>query len=480
MDRRIFLRWSACLAVIGAVTFIGHAIGVNATTFALALLLSVLGIATVCGLVEAIAAAIAGTLCFNFFFLEPVGTFTIQDPQNWIALFTFVVTAVVGSRLSTSAKKRALEAMSRQHEMEKLYELSRNLMLSNSAESIAGQIAQRIVQVFEVPGVAVYHRAEGKIIRAGTSDVPVSDDRLRDAALQGRSFHDAATNISIIPLSLGGSALGSIAIQGASISDTALQAVGNVAAIAAERARAEETASIMTAARHNEEMKATLVDALAHEFKTPLTSIKAAASSILDSDTLAQQELVTIIEEEADRLTDLVSETIQIARIESGDLHLKKRPCLLRNLVETALGQLKILMDGREVQLDFPDEPIRVVVDADLIALTVRQLVSNALKYAHPHSPIIVRAVVANGYATTSVEDHGPGIPEKELLLIFEKFYRVHGNDSGNDKVPGTGMGLAIAREIVRAHGGDIRAESVMGKGSKFMFTLRTLEKESA
>src|SRR5207253_3268019 len=132
--------------------------------------------------------------------------------------------------------------------------------------------------------------------------------------------------LSVVPLNLGGKSAGSMAILGDVISETAVNAVGNLAAIAMERARAEEAASRMEAARQNEEMKAMLLDALAHEFKTPLTSIKAAASSILDEQPAAQKELVTVIDEETDRLDSLVTETIRMARIEAGDLELRKEP----------------------------------------------------------------------------------------------------------------------------------------------------------
>lgn len=172
--------------------------------------------------------------------------------------------------------------MRRQEEMERLYELSRRLLLLDDQSPIAGQVSSRIVDVFGVASVAVFDRAEARVYRSGPADLDVSDSRLSDAAVQGTASYDRSGNVFILPLKLGGDPVGSLAIRGGSISDTALQAIGNLAAIATERARAQDAASRMAAARHNEEMKATLLDALAHEFKTPLTAIKAAASSVLD------------------------------------------------------------------------------------------------------------------------------------------------------------------------------------------------------
>jgi two-component system, OmpR family, sensor histidine kinase KdpD len=465
------------LLIIASIAFIYRTmILVNSTTVALTLLLAILGIATMWGLTEAIIASISGMLMFNFLFLPPVGTFTIADPQNWVALLAFLVTSVSGSELSARVRRRAEEAMKRQQEMERLYELSRNLLLLNQQSPAASQVAHRILQVFDLPGVAVFDREEDMVYRAGSPDVQVSDGRLRDTALAGTVFHDPNSGLSVFPLKLGGGSVGSLAIVGGTISDAAVHAVANLAAIAAEKARAEGAASRVEAARQNEVMKATLLDALAHEFTTPLTSIKAAASSILDEDRAAQQELVTIIEEETDRLSSLVRETLRMARIEAGKLHLNKLVHTVSDLVAAALETVKPLMEDRPVQIEIPSDLPAVRVDFELIALTIRQLLTNALKYSNPDSPITVRASSAEGRVTISIRDRGAGIPDRERERIFEKFYRV---PDRADRVPGTGMGLHIAREIVRAHGGEIGVNSVVGEGSEFFFTLPVVEGKS-
>jgi two-component system, OmpR family, sensor histidine kinase KdpD len=347
-------------------------------------------------------------------------------------------------------------------------------MLLDKSSATASQVSQRIAQVFDLQGVAVFDRRADQVYRTGTEDLPISDGKLRDTALQGTAFHDPSLNLWVLPLSLGGDPVGSLAIYGSSISDTALHAIANLAAIATERARAEEAANRMEAARQNEAMKAMLLDALAHEFKTPLTSIKAAASSILDEEQPAQKELVTVIEEETDRLDSLVTETIRMARIEAGDLHLEIRPESVAALVASALNQLKILLEDREIKIEVPAKLPEVLADAELAGLTLRQLVTNALKYSNPESPIIVRAGARDHYVTISVKDSGPGIPQKELSRVFDRYYRLA--ESG-DRVPGTGIGLTIARDIVKAHGGEIWAESAAGEGSEFFFTLPTAEK---
>src|SRR5881296_3173211 len=166
----------------------------NSITIAMTFLLATLGVATAWGLAEAIIASVAGMLCFNFFFLPPIFTFYLADTQNWVALFVFLVTAVVASQLSTSVKQRALEAMRRREEMERLYELSRALMLVDQRSATASQISQRIGQVFDMKAVAVFDREADQIHKTGAADLPMSDVKLKDAALQATPFHDPAAN----------------------------------------------------------------------------------------------------------------------------------------------------------------------------------------------------------------------------------------------------------------------------------------------
>jgi two-component system, OmpR family, sensor histidine kinase KdpD len=479
MSRRpvqIFVRICGTLLIVAGITSFYFFIfnQANSTTIAMTFLLATLGVATWWGLLEAIVASLAGMLCFNFFFLPPLFTFYLSDTQNWVALCAFLVTAVVASQLSTSARQRASEATRRREEMERLYELSRALMLVDKRSATASQISQRIAQVFGFAAVAVLDREADQIYRTGEIDLPISDTKLRDSAVQATAFHDPEANLSVMPLSLGREPVGSLAIYGASTSDTALHAIGNLAAIVMERARAEAAASRMEAAQQNEAMKAMLLDALAHEFKTPLTSIKAAASAILDEAAPAQRELVAVIEEESDRLDSLVSETIRMARIEAGDLRMDRRPQPVGELIQAALQKLHILLEDRDVRIEMDPNLPEVTADAELIGLTIRQLLTNALKYANPESPIVIKAVAADDSVRISVKDFGPGIAPKNLQRIFEKYYRVEDKTS---RIPGTGIGLTIARDIVKAHGGEIGVQSVVGEGSEFFFTLPAAQK---
>jgi two-component system sensor histidine kinase KdpD len=474
-----FVRILGALGMVGGITFFYYRIfAVNDVTVALSFLLAVLAMATRWGLIEALAASVAAMLCFNFYFLPPIGKLTIADPQNWVALFAFVVTALITSHLSASVKRQALESTHRQHEMEQLYTLSRNLLLLEVHAPLAQETTNSIAQVFDLPGVAFYDRGSDRIHRAGPHDIPVDDSKLRDSALQGTVFHDAGTQTTVIPISLGGQSIGSLGIQGSQVSETALHAIGNLTAITLERAHAQDVATRAEAARQSEELKSTMLDALAHEFKTPLTPIKAAVTSMLSDTDMspAHQELLRIVDEETDRLNTMLNEAIQMSRIEAGQLQLHRRPQSVRSIVEVQLERLGEGLEGHVVKVEVPEDLPRVSVDPEFIGIVIWQLLSNAVHYTPPGSPLTVRASAGDAEVIISVEDCGPGISEQEQKKVFEKFFR--GKDQ-RDRIPGTGMGLTIAREIVRAHHGRIWVESEPGKGARFSFSVPRTPRES-
>ena len=460
------------VAIVAAITYVGfRVIPVNATTAGFAYLVAVLAMATFRGLLEAMAASITALLCFNFFFLPPVLTFTVADPQNWVAFFAFLATSIIASQVSARAKERTREAWQRQQDMERLYSLSRSILLTSAEESVARQIARQIAQIFDFSAAALFDRATGAIYSNGPEDMPGIDERLREAALKGTLFREESTATVVTAIRLGGEPIGALALRGQLPSDTVLQALANLAAIALEKSRAQEAAYRAEAARQSQELKSTLMDAMAHEFKTPLTSMKASTSALLSgavSEPQGRRELVTVVDEEIDHLNRLVTESIQVARIEAGAIQVTRAPHAVAEMLEDVLHGMASATEGRAVDLELAPDLPEVPLDAELVKLAVRQLLDNALRYSPAGSPVVVRARHDGDRVVISVRDRGRGIPPAERSRVFEKFFR----GSSARQTRGTGMGLTIAQEIARAHGGEVRLERSGPEGSEFALSL--------
>jgi two-component system sensor histidine kinase KdpD len=470
VTRQRAVRLAASLAAVAAVVVLyTDVIRVNQTTVALTLLLVILGISARWGLVEATIASVAAMLGFNFYFLPPVGTLTIDDPQNWVALLAFLATAVTASQLSTSARRRAAEAEARRRESEQLYSLLQAMMLSGSARRTIRDFVNRVVQVFGCNAAAVYYQPSGEFFRSGPESAPVTDHDLLAAAEVADVSIEGARRLAISPVRFGGRSLGSLALLAPLPSESALRAIVNLVAITIEKARALEDASQAEAARQSEALKSALLDSLAHDIKTPLTSIKAAVTSLIGTPAAPDPELLAIINEEADRLNHLSAEVIAMARVEAGKLHLDRKPVSPVELIEGALGELSVSIKGRLLEVRAPADLPAVDADPEFTQQVIKQLLENALRYSPGDSPVTVTAEADGGKIVFGVADQGPGIEEFERARLFDKFFR--GRRHRFD-TKGTGMGLAIAKGIVEAHGERIWVESEPGEGAAFYFTL--------
>jgi len=467
------LRIVCALALISAITFVFfRLIRVNALTVGFSYLVAILVVATTWGAAEAIVASLLAVTCLNYFFMEPIGTFTIADPQNWVALFAFLVTSIIASQLSARAKRRAQEAMDRQQDLERLYALSRAILLTDPDQSPIKQIAHEIARAFDFRSVVLFDRNTGEIHRAGPEDIPDIDGKLREVALQGTQFQDEERQTIVTAIRLGGGPIGSMGICGSVLSDTALQALCNLVAGGLEKLRAQQAASRAEAARQSQELRSTLLDAIAHEFNTPLASIKTATTSILSGIVENPEDwkaMLNVVDEEADRLKRLVADALESARLDAGRVQLNLEPHAIDETVHSLREEMRPMTEGRLIALDVPSSLPPVAIDRALMKLAIRQLVDNALKYSSSCAPVEISARAVDKSLVITVGDRGHGIPESERTKIFEKFYRLPGDRS---RVPGTGMGLAIARQIVEAHGGRISVNSREGGGSLFSISI--------
>jgi len=460
-------RFAGLLAIVALITALYVLVlHVNPTTVALTYLIAILLIATTWGLVEATTASVAAVLCFNFFFLPPVGTLTIADPQNWVAFVAFLATAIVASQLSGRARQREIDAAVRQRDLERLYALSRALLLSDGGAATAVDIARRLADAFELKAAGVYDQRTDSVAWGGAEDHHNLNDRLRNVARRGSALRE--DGLDIMAIQLGGAPIGAVAVSGSSLSDTVLQSMANLVAIGLERSRAADATARAEAARKSSELRATVLDAVAHEFKTPLTAMKAASSDLLSTGAVSgrSHELASIIDEEADRLGALVTDAVLMLRIDAGDFKVRPERIELGPVVEAALKRFERALEGHVLVRRIPTD-MCIQADQDLLSLALRQLLDNAIKYS-PETSTIEVVARGNGGVEVSVGNTGSTIAERDRARLFERYFR--GADAR--QVPGTGMGLAIVSQIARAHAGSVRVESAAATGTTFTLTF--------
>ena len=475
------LQYGVAFALVAGITaFYREALPVNATTAALTFILAILAISTVFGMGVSIAMSVAAMLAFNYYFLPPIGQLTIADPQNWVALFAFLVVSVLASHLSTRARQQAMVASARRREIEKLYAFSQSLLESGNVIQLLNRIPVQIVEIFEVGAAALLLADKQKIYRSGAVIPNLDLESLKAVVAREEPVIDAVNSLCFVPVRMGVRPIGCLGISGSPPSRQTLEAIGTLIAVATERARAVEQLGQTEAAREGERLRTALLDSVTHALRTPLTSIKASVTNLLSNPNLSKEqsrELLTIINEESDRLNRLVGEAAEMAQLDAGEVELKLEPHAISDVVSAAVRQTKTALGSRQVRLHVPETLPPVRVDLARAPEILIHLLENANQYSPPGEPITITAEVNGDFVVISVADRGHGIDDPEQSLIFEKFYR------GKDRrfeVQGTGMGLPIAKAIVEAHGGTLSLTSQRGHGSVFSFTLPAIRSRAA
>ena len=464
---------AASLVAVAVITlFYSRVLHANQTTVALSFLLAILAVSAVWGMVVSAFMSVVATVAFNYFFLPPMGTLTIADPQNWVALFAFLVTSITGSQFSTRIRKEALEAHQRRREVERLYRFSRQLLGEGNVIQLMNAIPDYIVESFEVGAAELFLPQKDKFYRSGFGAAHLNEEKMKTAFLRDEMTLDAEHAEYFLPVRMGVRAIASLGISGAPLSKQSVEAIGSMVAIAIERARAVEQLGQTEAERQGERLKSALLDSITHDFRTPLTSMKAAVTGLLssnNSNSPQSRELLTIINEECDRLNHLVEDAGEMAKLEAGEVTLDLAPTPIEEIIDAAIAHCKSALAGRHISVRVADGLPPVRADLGRAKEALVQLIDNANLYSPKDKPITITAELTGATVTTSVADRGPGIDDFEQTMIFDKFYR------GKDQrylVRGTGMGLPIAKAIIAAQQGSISVTSQLGHGSVFSFTL--------
>ena len=456
----------------GIVTVCRFWLHTNATTVALILLLFILLLAAKWSIQGVVAVCIVATACYNFYFLPPIGTFTISDPQNWLTLFVFLATAFTGSRLSRRARDEAEQARASQQQLGILLTLSRELLQTENIASLVNSLPELINRATHSESVVLYLLDGDRVYQGGTQKaLKVEVPHFRQLALTLSKPEASSSTEYQIPVQAGVRPRGVLLLRGVELAPETLQAIGGLTSIALERAQALEDVAKNEAAKESELLRTMILDSITHELRTPLTSIKGAASALLSVDGMSNEdriELLTIVDEESDRLNRLVGQAVEMAQIEASDLHIDFKPCTVGEIIEHNKDRCAWVFSNHTVSVKIPVLP-KVLADVDLIGKVLCNLLENAAKYSEVGSPIFISAEQKGDYVLTSVADRGIGIETSEQGLIFDRLYR---SRSQRGTTPGTGMGLAISRAIMESHHGSLFVTSQLHSGSVFTFSL--------
>jgi two-component system sensor histidine kinase KdpD len=398
-------------------------------------------------------------------------------------MIAFTACCVVVSRVAERARRQTRQAEQRREDVERLYELSQQMMLHEDAEGLIRDLAPLINRIFDLNGVVLYVCDQDQFYASGT-ELPASVQASMRLMTQGQSPTIATqSGFYAMALMLGMRPVGALGWRPAALSREVSAAVCAQVAIVLARSIAVEASARMEAAREGERLRTALIDSLTHELRTPLTSIRAAATTLLEAEGLDEAgrlDLAAIVDEEAARLDLLIGEAVEMAEIDANVVQVHPTPQNPRALLEQAVEESRKTLASHRVTIAVEDEEGNddsAWFDPHLLGRVLRHLLENAAKHTPPGSTITLSSRRVGGRLEFCVEDNGPGIDALDLPLIFEKFYR---GKRGAITGKGSGMGLAITRAILAAHGGAVEATSVPGQGASFRFWVPLAEKEPA
>ncbi len=449
----------------------------RATTAGMVFLVVVVVTATQAGLVISLYCALLSALSFDYFFLPPIHTFILAGPQEWVSMFTFVISSLVAGRVAERARRQKEQAEQRREDVERLYLLGQEMMLHEDAAALMRDLPALVRRIFSLESAVLFVQEHDQFVSTDPELPELFKANLRELAAGTHVATPVQEGFEALALLVGMRAVGALAWRPANLSRELATAVGAQIAIALTRAIAIEASARMEASREGDRLRAALIDSLTHELRTPLTSIRAAATTLTQDEGLddaLRRELITVVDEESAHLDALIGEAVEMAEIDANVLKVQAAPRHARTLLEHAVAESRTALARHQVVLmvQEPDRP--AWFDAKLLGRVFRHLIENAALYSPAESRIVLRSRRVEGRLEFEVEDSGPGIDKVDLPHIFEKFYR---GKKGAKLGKGTGMGLAIARSIVVVHGGDITVESNPEHGCVFRFWVPLVEK---
>ncbi len=495
-------RWRGYAIGLSSVTLVTVVIGAlqppwHVANISMLYLIGVLATATLAGSGPAIVASIGAFLAFNWFFVEPVHTLTVAEPDEWFALLLFLLTGALTGQLAGAQRRRALEAAQREQEATILYAVAHLLAapeLAASLRAVADQLRDTlrlravVIELLTDAGEQRVTSGDAEVVRRSVGSIRtwMASPTTRAAGRGHRWIRIVPPTggvadddrVHVVPLRAGDRRIGALAIVRGdtsveSANDRLLTAVAAQIANAVERARLHERATQAEILQRTDTLKTALLNAVSHDLRTPLASIIASAGSLRQRDVewtdAERQSFAADIEGEATRLSRIVTNLLDLSRVESGALRPDRGWYDLGALVDDVVGRVRPLAASHELRVSVPDDLPPVPLDYVEIDEVLSNLVENALRHTPAGTRVQIDASVVDGSAVIEVSDDGPGIAPEALPDVFDPFVRLSVAPGAKS---GIGLGLAVARGLVEAHGGSITAQRRGGGGTTFRFTL--------
>jgi two-component system, OmpR family, sensor histidine kinase KdpD len=486
--------WATLAVAAAVVAGLGLTSLTSVPNLSMVFLLAVFFAAVVFGIWPALYASLLSFLAMNFFFIEPLYTLTVAEPHELLSLVIFLVVSIISATLAGRVREQVRLGVQRVRALRRLYEFTRKLSslatVDTIAEAAAGEINTSLVR----PAVVLLDHGGELLLRAAWPPVDHLDAAAMTAARWAFSHDEAAGADTatlptlpwyFVPLRSARGRIGVVGIARAQEADRfdseALAMLGTIAEQAAAALERAALAREMVAARsatETERVRNTLLASVSHDFRTPLSSILGSATSLIDyGDKIgpeAQKDLLVQIKEEAEALDDMVRNLLAITRIDAGALELRKDWIDVHEIVGRVVNAAR-RQRGAHIDVELPRDMPLLRADPTLVEQALTNIVANAIAHTPKDTKVAIGAQILPAQVGITVSDDGPGIPAELMPRLFDKFSRAR----QSEQVQGAGLGLAIAKGIMDAHGGSIAAQSPVAKGRGTRMVL-TFPREEA
>lgn len=427
------------------------------------------------GFWQAVMVSFSALIIGAFFTVQHLRFGLAADPAASVGLLVFIAVALAVSRLAVRVKKHAREAESWRGQMHDLYEFTRRTLQMNLHVEPGPQLTELIHEIFSLEAVAVFDADLHDVYQAGVWNVD-PQEMARNVYYFGTADDDPKTGLGRRVVRLGTVPIGSLVVRGKT-SPLTNNAIASLIAITFDRYRAFANESRIETERRAEQLRATVLDSLAHAYKTPLTAIRAAGTGLAEMGHLSagQADLVALINEQTSLLSELTTRLLTTARLDSGEVVIHTTQVDIGSLIEEVLAGLKDRLANMKLTLKLPEEDLTLFCDRQLMIMLLTQYIDNACKYSFLGTTITVGVLVANGEAVFSVHSYGPVIPISDRERIFDRFYR---SATNSNRAPGTGIGLSVARRVAQIHGGYVWLTSEEQEGTTFFAAIPAVKEK--